>query len=310
MKSPLRYLAFSMCSLLSVAGSLSAAPIKVMLLTGESNKYHDWTKSSPLVKTYLDQTNLFAVDVVTAPAKDVEKSDFAPKFSDYAVVVMDYETRDWPEATKQAFDAYVKNGGGFVSIHAADNAFPEWREYNEMIGIGGWGLTPTGGLNGRKPTDGFKLRYRDGHTVKDDSPGGYGHPARHDFLVVTRAPQHPIMRGLPASWMQPSDEIYSQLRGPAKNVEILATALADKTKYPNASGEDEPMLMAISYGKGRVFHTTLGHVSPSDKPPFLPLISVGFIVTLQRGTEWAATGDVTQKVPADFPTAEKPSVRN
>src|SRR5215217_4141050 len=116
MKSPLRYLAFSMCSLLSVAGSLSAAPIKVMLLTGESNKYHDWTKSSPLVKTYLDQTNLFAVDVVTAPAKDVEKSDFAPKFSDYAVVVMDYESRDWPEATKQAFDAYVKNGGGFVSI--------------------------------------------------------------------------------------------------------------------------------------------------------------------------------------------------
>lgn len=292
-----------------VAGSFAATPLKVMLLTGESNRYHDWTKSSPLIKSYLEQTNLFAVDVVTAPAKDVENSNFTPKFSDYAVVVLDYETRDWPTATKQALNDYVKNGGGLVSIHAADNAFPLWPEFNEMIGVGGWGMTPTGGLNGRKPTDGHKLRFRDGHTVTDDSPGGYGHPARHDFLVVTRAPDHPIMRGLPASWMQANDEIYSQLRGPAKNVEILATALADKTKYPTASGEDEPMLMVISYGKGRVFHTTLGHVGPGDKPPFLPLTSVGFIVTLQRGTEWAATGAVTQKVPADFPTAEKISVR-
>ncbi|MEO7597703.1 MAG: ThuA domain-containing protein [Opitutus sp.] len=309
MKSSVRFLKSIVLPFLMVATSLTAAPVKVMLLTGESNKYHDWTKSSPLVKSYLEQTKLFAVDVVTAPAKDVDQSDFAPKFSDYAVVVMDYETRDWPAATKQAFNDYVKNGGGLVAIHAADNAFPLWTEFNEMIGIGGWGMTPTGGLGARKPTDGFKLRFRDGHTVTDDSPGGYGHPARHDLLVVTRAAEHPIMRGLPASWLQPNDEVYSQLRGPAKNVEILATALADKVKYPKASGEDEPVLMTISYGKGRVFHTTLGHVSPGDQPPFLPLTSVGFIVTLQRGTEWAATGAVTQKVPADFPTAEKVSVR-
>lgn len=310
MKSPLLCLTVSVLPLLVVATGFGAAPLKVMLLTGESNRYHDWTKSSPLVKTYLEQTKLFAVDVVTAPAKDVEKSDFAPKFSDYAVVVMDYETREWPAATKQAFNDYMKNGGGLVAIHAADNAFPLWPEFNEMIGVGGWGMTTTDQLNARKPTDGFKLRFRDGHTVTDDSPGGYGHPARHDFLVVTRAAEHPIMRGLPASWMQASDEIYSQLRGPAKNVEILATALADKAKYPKASGEDEPVLMTVAYGKGRVFHTTLGHVSPGDKPPFAPLTSVGFIVTLQRGTEWAATGTVTQKVPADFPTAEKISRRD
>jgi hypothetical protein len=36
---------------------------------------------------------------------------------------------------------------------------------------------------------------------------------------------------------------------------------------------------------------------------------VGFIVTLQRGTEWAATGKVTQKVPADFPKATAVSLR-
>jgi type 1 glutamine amidotransferase len=302
---------FSIASLTLVAtGLLTAAPLRVMLLTGESNRYHDWTKSSPLVKTYLEQTGLFAIDVVTAPPKGVETSDFNPKFSDYAAVVLDYETMDWPAATKAAFVDYMKNGGGLVTIHAADNAFPNWPEFNEMIGIGGWGITPTGGVNARKPTDGLKIRWRDGHTVTDASPGGYGHPAPHDFLVVTRTPEHPIMRGLPAAWLHPMDEIYSQLRGPAKNVTVLATALADKTKYPTASGEDEPMIMVVNYGKGRVFHLTLGHVGPKSTPPFQPLLCAGFVTVLQRGTEWAATGSVTQKIPADFPTAEKISLRS
>lgn len=308
----LRLTALAAALVLPLASPLIAAdraPLRVMLLTGESNRYHDWTKSSPLVKSWLDQAGLFAVDVVTAPAKGVETSDFQPKFSDYAVVVMDYETMDWPAATKAAFVDYMTNGGGLVSIHAADNAFPNWPEFNEMIGVGGWGMTPAGGVNARNPADGVKLRWRDGHAVTDNSPGGYGHPPPHDFTVVTRTPDHPIMRGLPAAWLHPMDEIYSQLRGPAKNVTILATALADKAKSPKASGEDEPMLMAIAYGKGRVFHTTFGHVGPQSKAPYLPLICAGFIVTLQRGTEWAATGEVTQKIPADFPTAEKISVR-
>ena len=304
-----RLFKFTAVMLLALIGTLSAAPLRVMLLTGESNRFHDWTKSSPLVKTYLEQTGLFAIDVVTAPAKGVETSDFNPKFSDYAVVVMDYETMDWPAATKAAFVAYMKNGGGLVTIHAADNGFPNWPEFNEMIGIGGWGMTPTGGVNARKSTDGLKIRWRDGHAVTDDSSGGYGHPAPHDLTIVTRTPDHPITRGLPAAWLHPMDEVYSQLRGPAKNVTVLATALADKNKFPHASGEDEPVMMTIAYGKGRVFHLTLGHVAPKSTPPFLPLTCVGFIVAVQRGTEWAATGAVTQKVPADFPTAEKISTR-
>ena len=39
------------------------------------------------------------------------------------------------------------------------------------------------------------------------------------------------------------------------------------------------------------------------------LKSVAFIVTLQRGVEWAASGKVTQKIPDDFPTEDKATVR-
>ena len=60
--------------------------------------------------------------------------------------------------------------------------------------------------------------------------------------------------------------------------------------------------MVIKYGKGRVFHTILGHDA-------VAMQCAGFAATFQRGTEWAATGKVTQKLPADFPKAAVVSKR-
>jgi hypothetical protein len=95
------------------------------------------------------------------------------------------------------------------------------------------------------------------------------------------------------------DELYSQLRGPAKNMQILATAFADSAAG-GGTMRDEPILMTITFGKGRIFHTTMGHADEGGGPS---MHCVGFIATLQRGAEWAVTGNVTQKVPWDFPNA-------
>jgi hypothetical protein len=304
---PWRALALLLAAALPLA---AAAPLKVLLLTGQSNPYHDWAKSAPVIRDALADTGLFAVEVVTTPPKGADMAGFAPKFSGYAAVVMVYEGAEFSEAVKQAFVDYMKNGGGLVVVHDTDNAFPFWPEWNEMIGVGGWGYKKDGNIGARDETWGPKIRWRDGKMILDSTtPGKAMHPPRHDFVVDARAPDHPIMKGLPTAWLHANDEIYSQLRGPAKNVTVLATAHADKGKFPTASGEHEPMLMTIGYGKGRVFHTTLGHVAPRDTAPFPSIQCAGFIVTLQRGTEWAATGKVTQKVPADFPTATKTSVR-
>lgn len=274
---------------------------KVMLVTGQSSIYHDWQKSAPDIERILIETGLFDIDVVVTPAEGAAMADFAPAWSDYDAVVLDYDGDEWSASTRTAFEDYLSSGGGLVLVHAADNAFPDWPEFQVMAGVGGW--------RGRDESAGPMLRWRDGGQRLDEGAGTALHPPQHDFQVVARAPDHPVMRGLPPVWMQANDELYSQLRGPARDVTILATARA-QPPMQNATGEHEPMLLAIRFGSGRVFHTTLGHVSPRDELPVATMRSVGFIVTLQRGTEWAATGDVTQPVPADFPGPDAPSLRD
>lgn len=265
----------------------SEKKIRVMLIDGQNN--HKWQATTPLLKAALDEAGLFAVDVVTAPGKGQDMGGFKPDFSKYDVVVSNYNGQDWPEETKKAFEAFVAGGGGFVPVHAANNSFPKWEEYNKMIGVGGWG--------GRNEKSGPMLRFRNGRVVVDNAPGGRGsHGRKHEFVVEARQPTHPVLQGLPEKWKQTSDELYGTLGGPAQNVTVLATA--HSAKETGGTGENEPILMTIDYGKGRVFHTTLGHDTTSMQ-------SVGFVTTLRRGTEWAATGKVTQKVPENFPTAEK-----
>lgn len=278
-------------TMLGLAGYGQAqTPYKVLIVDGQNN--HKWKETTPILKKHLEDTGLFQVDVATTPAgRDL--SGFHPKFSDYQVVVSNYNGAPWPAETRQAFVEYIRKGGGLVCVHAADNSFPDWPEYNEMIGLGGWG--------GRNEKSGPYIRIRDGKIVRDTSPGNGGsHGKMHDFVVEIRDPQHPIVAGLPNKWLHVRDELYDRLRGPAKNLTLLATAHADRKT--GGSGEDEPMLFTTSFGEGRVFHTTLGHDAPAMK-------CVGFTVTFTRGVEWAASGKVTQKIPSDFPTAEKTSSR-
>jgi type 1 glutamine amidotransferase len=272
-----------------------AAPHRALIIDGQNN--HDWRHTTPVLKKILEDTGMFEADVLTSPPKDADFSAFKPEFSKYQLVVLNYNEfpngSKWPDGVKAAFEKYVNDGGGVVSYHAADNAFPEWRAFNLMIGIGGW--------MGRDEKSGPFWYYQDGKLVSDPSPGRAGsHGARKPFQVTTRDAQHPIMKGLPPVWMHAADELYCKMRGPGENMDVLASAFSDPAN--SGSGHDEPMLLALRYGKGRIFHTTLGHDPPAMQ-------CVGFMVTLQRGAEWAATGKVTQKVPADFPKADQVSTR-
>jgi type 1 glutamine amidotransferase len=277
--------------LAAAAVAVAAPPYKTLIVTGQNG--HNWKETTPVLKKVLEETGLFTVDVATSPAKGEDMSGFQPKFADYQLVVLNYQGAAWPDATKQAFVDYVSNGGGVVVYHFACAAFPDWKEYNRIIGLGGWG--------GRNEKSGPYVRWKDGKIVRDDSPGkGGGHGPMQPFQIVVREPNHPITLGLPPAFMHVPDELYGWLRGPAENLTVLATAFAPADK--GGAGEHEPVLFTVQYGKGRIFMEALGHTGKE-------LASVAFIATYQRGAEWAASGQVTQKVPADFPTADQASVR-
>jgi type 1 glutamine amidotransferase len=278
---------------LEAAASLQAADrLKALIVDGQNN-HQVWPKTTKMMTKYLEDTGLFTVDVATTKPQGPDP-DFKPKFSNYAVVISNYNGEAWPKETQQALVDYVKNGGGLVIVHAADNAFGNWPEYNQMIGLGGWG-------DRNEKTGPYVYFTDDGKVKRDETPGNGGHHgAQHPFQVVVRDKEHPITKGMPSAWMHTQDELYDQLRGPAVNMQILATAYADPDK--GGSGRHEPMIFTIDYGKGRVFHTPMGHAEYSDE-------CVGFITTLQRGTEWAATGKVTTPIPKDFPTATEVSQR-
>jgi type 1 glutamine amidotransferase len=275
------------------APSLDAAeakPLRILLVDGQNN--HHWKATSPVILSALAHSGRFVVEVSTTPPKGAPKEDWAgwnPKFSDYSAVVSNYNGELWPETVQRSFENYVSEGGGFVCLHAANNSFPEWFEYNRMIGIGGWG--------GRSEKNGPLLYRKEGQLVRDTTKGsGGGHGPQHEFVVEVLDREHPITKGFPQKWRHASDELYHALRGPAENLTLLGVAFSPVTQ------REEPMLLTLSYAKGRVFHTPMGHSDVSMR-------CAGFQTVLERGAEWAASGSVTLPVPADFPSLEAVSLR-
>ena len=274
----------------NLRAAVKQGKVKVLLIDGQNN--HNWVETSPVILDILNAPGRFEVERATVLKGETAK--FKPDFTKYDAVVMNYVGESWPDETKAGLEKYMKEGGGLIIIHAANNAFPNWKEYNRMTALGGWG--------GRNEKDGPYVYWKDGEFVRDDSPGRGGAHGRHwEYTVDLRDSDHPITKGLPANFKMAKEELYDRLRGQAENMTVLATSFADpETK---GSGRHEPVLMTIDYGKGRVFHTTLGHSGQSMK-------GVAFQETLNRGTEWAATGEVTfPDVSADMLPADRAASR-
>ena len=233
------------------------AKLQALIITGQNN--HDWRGATPVLRKILEDTGRFDVRV-TEEFRGAGPETLAP----YDLVVLNYfdgnkpELRWGPRADQALLD-FVRSGKGLVMYHFSTAAFNGWTEYEKMSG-GNW-------------------RPNNGH-----------HSARHDFKVTIVDKNHPITRGL-TDFPQPNDELYANLKWqPEGSFHVLATAWDDHKLYNGKArqpipgdGLTHPMLWTVDYGKGRVFATALGHDAEAMK-------SDGFIKSLARGAEWAATG--------------------
>jgi uncharacterized protein len=259
-----RFCSTVLAIILSAGTLLAQAPtvskVKVLILTGVNN--HKWAETTPVLRKTLEQTGRFEVRV-----NEEVRGNGPETFAPYDVLLLNYNDMKhsagpwWDDRARQAMLDFVRNGKGLVCYHASNNAFWGWDEFDKLVG-GTWRETA-------------------------------GHAPYHTYTVKIVDPQDPITKDLPASFTE-TDELYHGLTL-QPNIHILATAFDDphncsKNGKSCGTGKDEPLIWTLKYGSGRVFQTALGHDVKAME-------SSGFRATLVRGTEWAATGEVTIPAP-------------
>jgi len=290
-----------MSSILAVGLTVGVATaaetkIKVLVIGGQNN--HDWSKSTPYMEKLLKRSDHFDVTVNNTPGPNAPQTAWDawhPKFRDYGCVVLDYNGEAWPERLQKDFLDYVRGGGGVVVIHAANNSFKGWKEYEQMVG-----------LLYRPREHGFSLYLDDDGKLVREAPGqgrGMGHGTQYDWMMTVRDTKHPITQGMPVRWMHNHDELYHGQRGPAENVHILLTAYSDPASGRGGTGKNEPIVWWIPFGKGKVVTNVMGHVGELRS-----MECVGFQVLLYRSCEWAATGKCITPIPKNFPTTQNTSI--
>lgn len=249
------------------APAVRPARIPVLLISGQNN--HDWEYTNPKIEQGLEASGRFDVDVTLEPAKTLAD---AAGLAKYRCFVLNYNGARWGEPAESNFVAAVRGGTGVSVIHAANNAFEGWTEYEQI--------------------------------VADLWREGTGHGRYHAFDVKIVDRDHPVTRGMRDLKAHP-DELYHRLvHTPGVETRVLATAFADPET--GGSGQDEPMAIVLRFGKGRIFHTPLGHVWPGDVASRATFDDPQLHHLIARGTEWAATGEVTlPSVPPNTLTLEE-----
>lgn len=248
--------------------------LNALILSGHNN--HDWRTSTPYLKKLLSDSGRFSVRITEEPAGLNRKV-----LRGYDVLILDYVGPRWPRETEDAVSSFVREGKGLVVVHGANYAFTGM----EVLGDG---HKPTGLKE--KPWPEF-LKMVGGYWTASEPKTGHG--KRHSFQVKFTDAEHPIAHGLPAQFTA-TDELYHQPRL-LPGVHVIAKAFS--AKETNGTGREEPILWTVSYGKGRVFYTALGHDA-------VAMQEIGFIGTFLRGCEWAGAGSCSIPYPKErYPVA-------
>jgi len=296
----LRLCVLGLLSILTVPAVAADSTLSVLIVDGMNN--HDWPRATKILSGFLESSGRFTVEVSTSPAADASNEAWdrwQPDFAKYDVVLSNFNgghkhtSLHWPSKVEKALEEYVKLGGGLVIYHSANNSFPNWPAYNEMIGLG-W--------RSRKFGPSVIVSQDEEVLVIPKGKGrNPGHGPEHDFQVTVFNTDHSITKGLPKKWMHPHEQLTHGQHGPARNMTVLSYA------YSKDTGDNEVMDWVIPFGKGRVYVTMLGHLWKSK--PDTAMRCIGFQTITIRGCEWAATGEVSYPVPVDFPTATEMRLR-
>ncbi|SPE60805.1 exported hypothetical protein [Verrucomicrobia bacterium] len=241
----------SLLSTLSCALPASAAEepgkIKVLLVTGDDVEPAHNWRE---VSQAVRETLVSCGKFDVRVCEDAGVLDSAATLDRYGLVFLQLynaHTSTLSDGAKENLVRFVKSGKGLAVSHLSSASFKEWEEFHKLCG-----------------------RYW--------VMGKSGHGPRGVFKARVANKDHPITQGL--ADFEADDELYSKLQGDAP-ISVLVEADSDWSK------KTEPLVFTVEYGKGRVYHETLGHDGKAIRNPAVQKL-------IQRGCEWAATGKVSQ----------------
>ncbi len=217
----------------------------VLLLSGGQRQHHGYREQAYALSKTLEDTGRYRVTIVE-DAAILE----TPALAKYGLVILTADRRDdefkFTVPQQKALLDYVQAGHGFVSIHGADNGAKDWLpEWRPMLG----GVFSHVGLPDSKTKKGT-------------------------FTVKVADTRHAITRGV--SDFPLVDELYYHIQM-EPGVEPLLTIDYD--------GGTWPVAWTRTYGKGRVFHTPLGHRDFGPNKPD-PLQDPNLARVLLQGIDW------------------------
>lgn len=219
---------FLVAALLSMAYTVKKPAPRVLIFSKTAGYHHKSIPDGIAAIQKLGIDNGFATDTTTDAAWFTND-----KLKQYkAVIFLSTTGNVLNDEQQQAFENYIRQGGGYVGVHAAADTEYEWPWYNKLVGA--WFLNHPGNPNVRQAT-----------------------------IDVTDK-KHPATKGLPARW-QRTDEWYNYKN---INTEIKVIATLDETTYEGGqNGPNHPIAWYHAYDGGKAFYTGGGHTTESFAEP-------------------------------------------
>ena len=233
-------------------GAQEKAPqFRVIALAEHGGIHQPFVDAAKIWLEKLAKESNFTVDYI----EDTEKINDAFLAKYKLFIQLNYPPYNWTDTAKAAFVKYIEEGkGGWIGFHHATllgefDGFPIWPWFRDFMG----------GIRFKN----YVATFVTGTVNVEDK-------------------NHPVMKGVPASFVIDNEEFYTYDKSPRPNVRVLASV--DERTYTPATEikmGDHPVVWTNEHVKARNVYIFMGHHADLFQNP-------AYVQLVKNAIFWAA----------------------
>lgn len=222
-------IAILLCAVTITLGQQKAPKFKVIALYENGGHHVAYSKAAKIWLDKLAADSNFSIEYIQNT--DQLNETFLTQYQLF--IQLDYAPYAWKPAAVEAFQKYIEQGkGGWIGFHHASllgefDGYPMWDWFSGFIGGIRW--------------KNYIAMFAEGKVNVEDK-------------------QHPVMKGIPASFLVKTEEWYTYDKSPRPNVHVIASV--DENSYkPNSEIKmgDHPVIWTNEKVKARNIYIFMGH---------------------------------------------------